>query len=164
MILEKEFCDIDKKTGALIVDLREVYGSQSGLIRIRPWHEQVLIEHSGSSDWLQDDTVFDYPVVSEEVNELEISHPLRRFSESLPEWARDTVQPFRINQLRLLKILCVAPHAQQLARNDPLVFWLLSECMTAQSSEDEISELTRLNRRKILQRTIGYGSNRLSIL
>jgi len=161
MILDEQFCSYDQTTDALVFDLRDAYGPQADLIRVRPWQEQVLIEHMGPSGWQQDDTVFDYPLVSTEVDELPDSHPLRRFSESLPEWARETVRPYGINQLRLLRILSVNPQSHQLAQTAPLVFWLLSECMTAQSSSRELTEISSLKRRDILQQSVGNGSKSL---
>ena len=47
MILDEQFCHIDRETKDLVIDLREVYGQDSGLIRIRTWKEQVLMERLG---------------------------------------------------------------------------------------------------------------------
>lgn len=161
MIIGQEFCSLHLGTGALNLDLRDLYGFEGGLVRIAPWQDRLLVERMDEHGWIQDDTALDYPLVTEATETLPKGHPMRRFCEGFPPWASDAVRPFRINQLRLLRILSVDPKAQELAVNAPIVFWLLAECLGDQASTEDILELTRCRRRKILGQALGDSSKSL---
>ncbi|MEL7638072.1 MAG: PcfJ domain-containing protein [Solidesulfovibrio sp.] len=161
MIIGQEFCSLHQGTGMLTLDLRDLYGFEGGLVRIAPWHDRLLVERMDKHGWVQDDTALDYPLITEATETLPKGHPMRRFCEGLPAWASDTARPFRINQLRLLRILSVDPKAQELAVNAPIVFWLLAECLGDQASTEDILGLTRCRRRDILGKALGDSSNSL---
>lgn len=158
MILDEDYCATDRISGACTIDLRTIYGNLSGLLRILPWRNHLRLERRARSGWAQDDAAFDYLISSPEMDEHPPEHPLRRLADAIPGWAREAVRPFRMNQLRLLRILSFDLRALELARDAPVLFWLMAECLRSQSTREEILVLTSIKRREILRRTIGASS------
>ncbi|QAZ67278.1 PcfJ domain-containing protein [Solidesulfovibrio carbinolicus] len=161
MIIGQEFCSLERETGSLLIDLREIYGFDYGLIRLASWEGHLRLERMEGHGWVQDDTALDYSFVSDAMDSLPHDHPMQHFCEKIPQWAKDVVRPFSVNQLRLLRILSINPKAQELAASSPVVFWLLPECMGDCSTPELVFELTGMQRSKILGRALGDSSKSL---
>ena len=160
MILDESLCTFNSKTGVLGVDIRQIFGSH-GRIRIHAWEEEILIEQMDSNVWVKDDTIIDFKISSAEVNLLSPSHPVRKFALSLPVWALEVVQPFQINQLRLLRILSIEPLATNLAKEFPVVFWMLPDTLGPNFNALAVADLLKLKPSNVIKHCFGYYSKSL---
>ncbi|GFK95305.1 hypothetical protein NNJEOMEG_03164 [Fundidesulfovibrio magnetotacticus] len=162
MILDECICSLDS-SGALLVDLRPVYGEDEGVVRLRSWDDGLAVEHLGPSGWRPDHYAFDIPLACPDWTGG-ASHPVRRFTEGVPVWALEVARPFRYGQTRLLRVLRAAPRMQDLARDDPHVFWLLSDCLPEGRPAERLKGLAHLRRRDILALALGSGSESMARL
>lgn len=101
--------------------------------------------------WTRNDDSFDIPIVSDDVCDLESTHPVRAFHDALPADATSVLRQFSSHQCRLLHVIGQFPESAEMAGSAPILFWLASNMLGPAPPRADVRRLYARRRVSILE-------------
>ncbi len=150
MIIDPEYCEFDPASQRLTVTLGLV--PEGGFqVRLRSWNEGGGVELKEGVRWTRNDDAFDFPIVSDDVCDLESTHPVRAYHDVLPTDVTKVLRQFSSLQCRLLHVLGQFPESAEMAESAPILFWLASNMLGPTPSKADVRRLYTRRRVSILE-------------
>jgi hypothetical protein len=157
MIIDPEYCEFDPVSQRLTVTLG--LAPEGGFqVRLRSWNEGGGVELKEGGRWTRNDDAFDFPIVSEDVCDLEPAHPVRAYHDALPADVTSVLRQFSSLQCRLLHVIGQLPESAEMAGSAPILFWLASNMLGPTPSRDDVRRLYTRRRVMILDSFCGNAS------
>jgi len=151
MIIDPEYCEFDPATQRLIVSVGMAPDQGGFQVRLRSWNEGGGVELRDGGRWRRNDDAFDYPIVSDDVFELEPTHPVRAYHDALPMEVTTVLRQFTSQQCRLLYVIGQFPESAEMAGSAPILFWLASNMLGPAPSRADVRKLYTRRRVAILE-------------
>lgn len=151
MIIDQEYCDFDLSTRRLTVFLGRAAGSPEYEVRLRSWEEGGGVELKERGRWKRNDDAFDYALISDEVYDMELTHPMRAYHDVLPAEVTTVLRQFSSLQCRLLHVFAQFPESSEMAVSSPILFWLASNMLGPAPSRTDVRKLYSCRRVSILE-------------
>ncbi len=158
MIIDQEYCDFDASTRRLTVFLDKAFGDPGYEVRLRSWEEGGGVEVKEGGRWKRNDDAFDYPLVSDDVFNLELTHPVRAYHDALPAEVTTLLRQFSSLQCRLVHVIGQFPESLEMAKSAPILFWLASNMLGPSPSRSDVRKLYTRRRVSILDSFFGNAS------
>lgn len=158
MIIDPEYCEFDPVTQRLTVSIGHAPDQGGFQVRLRSWNEGGGVELKEGGRWKRNDDVFDYPIASDDVFDLEPTHPVRAYHDALPADVTTVLRQFSSQQCRLLHVIGQFPESAEMARSAPILFWLASNMLGPTSSRTDVRKLYTRRRVSILDSFCGNSS------
>jgi hypothetical protein len=150
MIIDPEYCDFDPASQRLTVTLG--LAPDGGFqVRLRSWSEGGGVELKEGGRWARNDDAFDFPIVSDDVCDLESTHPVRAYHDALPTEVTSVLRQFSSQQCRLLHVIGQFPESAEMAGSAPILFWLASNMLGPAPSRADVRRLYSRRRVSILE-------------
>lgn len=150
MIIDPEYCEFDPVSQRLTVTLGQA--PEGGFqVRLRSWNEGGGVELKEGSRWTRNDDAFDFPIVSDNVYDLEATHPMRAYHDALPADVTSVLRQFSSLQCRLLHVIGQFPECAEMAGSAPILFWLASNTLGPAPSKANVRKLYTRRRVSILE-------------
>ncbi|UTF51805.1 PcfJ domain-containing protein [Desulfomicrobium sp. ZS1] len=151
MIIDPEYCEFDPASQRLTVSMAQAPGQGGFEVRLRSWNEGGGVELKEGGRWIRNDDAFDYPIVSDDVFELEPTHPVRAYHDALPADVTKVLGQFSSLQCRLLHVVGQFPESAEMAGSAPILFWLASNMLGPAPSRADVRKLYSRRRVSILE-------------
>ena len=158
----------DEEDGSLCCVLKQ----QRKRLRVRPWEEGCRVEYlqesgslrPGKNPWIDALDEIDLPVFSTRLTGGDLSHPIARYTATLPPDAAEAVAVFPSSRLVLLRICASSERGRQLLHTQPILLWLAAPSLLrhANGSPERLHDLLGLRRRELL--TLACGRNSQSLI
>jgi hypothetical protein len=158
MIIDPEYCKFDPASQRLTVFLGLFPEQEEFQVRLRSWNEGGGVEIKDGSRWTRDDDAFDYPIASDDVIDLDVTHPVRAYHDALPKDVTNVLRRFRSMQCRLLHVINQCPESAEMAESAPILFWSAANMLGPSPSKDDVKKLYRRRRVSILDSLCGSAS------
>jgi hypothetical protein len=150
MIIDPEYCEFDPASQRLTVTLG--LAPEGGFqVRLRSWNEGGGVELKEGDRWTRNDDAFDFPIVSDDVCDLESTHPVRTYHDALPADVTKVLGQFSSLQCRLLHVIGQFPESAEMAGSAPILFWLASNMLGPAPSRADVRRLYTRRRVSILE-------------
>ena len=149
MIIDPEYCEFDPASQRLTVTLG--LAPEGGFqVRLRSWSEGGGVEIKEGGRWTRNDDAFDFPIVSDDVCDLESTHPVRAYHDVLPADVTSVLRQFSSQQCRLLHVIGQFPESAEMADSAPILFWLASNMLGPAPAKADVRRLYTRRRVSIL--------------
>ena len=151
MIIDPEYCEFDSASQRLTVSLGLASEQEGFKVRLRSWSEGGGVEIKEGARWTRNDDAFDFPIVSDEVCDLEPMHPVRAYHDVLPAEVTSVLRQFSSLQCRILHVIGQFPESAEMAVSAPILFWLASNMLGPAPSMSDVRRLYTRRRVSILE-------------